>query len=56
MKSQYSPNISGETLLSSLRHTVRIKDLLDFQDIVGDQECENVLNAAKIKTLTFFKG
>ena len=56
MKSQYSPNISGETLLSSLRHAVRIKDLLDFQDIVGDQEWENVLNAAKIKTLTFFKG
>ena len=41
MNSQYSPNISGETLSSSLRWAVKVKDLLDFQDSVGEQEGEN---------------
>ena len=41
MNSQYSPNISGETLSSSLRWSVKVKDLLDFQDSVGEQEVEN---------------
>ena len=41
MNSQYSPNISSETLSSCLRWAVKVKDSLDFQDSVGEQEGED---------------